>query len=289
MRKLLITISIELMAIIVISSFSLPSFSVVAQISNPSWQISITGLVSNPINFTLAQLATMPQTTISANLYCVDAPSIAIEGGDWQGVELWTLLTQAGISSSATKIAFRCIDGFSTDLTVDAAKSDSIIVAYTLNSGAITEVVRLVVPGHYGYKWADQITNIVAVNYDYLGTYESQGYPDDGLLTSTGLPPAPTPYIPYPPSVTPITTASPQPSSGASPTTLSPSPSTSSPTFPKSPRSSIVTQNLEIVGIIVAILIAVSGLTLFLKRRQNNPGSNPKNVQFTNACHAALF
>ena len=269
--KKLIVISIVLMIILIISSFNLPSYRVLAQVSAPSWPISITGLVSNPMNFTLAQLATMQQTTITANLYCVDAPSEALEGGNWQGVELWTLLTQAGISSSATKIAFYCEDGFSTDLTVDAAKSDSIIVAYSLNGVALDEVVRLVVPGHYGYKWADQITSIVAVNYDYLGTYESQGYPDDGLFTSN-LPPAPTPNIPFPASVTQIPTQRPSPSASPPPSFTS----TSSPTSPKSPKSSTVTQNLEIIGIVAAILITVLAVALFLKRRQINPVSPTK-------------
>ena len=186
MKKILFTLVMLLIACFLIGGFSFTEIGVNAQSFNPSWQFSITGLVSNPSNFTLANLQNMTQTNVSAVLVCVSSPSIGLEQGDWQGVKLWTLLTQAGISSSASKIALHAIDGFSCDLTIDVAKSDNVIVAYMLNGQPLSEVVRLVVPFHWGYKWINQITNIEAVDYDYKGTYESQGYSDDGIITPTG-------------------------------------------------------------------------------------------------------
>jgi DMSO/TMAO reductase YedYZ molybdopterin-dependent catalytic subunit len=165
LKQLFVLALIVLMLSLVFVSSGFSPFKVKAE----SWQINVSGLVSQQLNITLATLQAMPQTDVIATLFCVSAPTTPIEGSNWQGVKLWTLLSQAGISSSATKIAFYASDGFSTDLTIDVAQDPTIIVAYTLNDKPLGqgEIPRLVVPGHYGYKWIDQITSIVAINYDY--------------------------------------------------------------------------------------------------------------------------
>ena len=281
MKISFVLVLIILMISTVCISSGFYSFPVKAE-SNSSWQISVSGLVSTPLNFTLADLLAMPQTNVTATLFCVSAPTVPLEGGTWQGVKLWTLLSQAGISSTAFKIAFYASDGFSTDLTIDVAKDDNIIVAYMLNGTPLSqgEITRLVVPGHYGYKWVDQITSIVAVDFDYTGTYESQGYPDDGLLTSTNLPSFPTPEIPYPPSVTPTLanspTNTPKQSPSTSPTSLS---TTTSPTQPTSPASTLIAKNLKAVEITVAaILIAIAVTAFVLKRRKKQSFSSSLSV-----------
>ncbi len=252
-------LTILLITSVVLTAFSYAQFNVQAESSS---QIIINGLVSHPFNFTSADLQAMPQTTVQATLFCVSAPTTPLEKGNWQGVKLWTLLSQAGISSQATKIAFYASDGFSTDLTIDVAKDANIIVAYTLDGSPLTYGIRLVVPGHYGYKWINLITSIEVVDYDYKGTYESQGYPDDGLLGSLNLP-NPTPYIPYPPSITPLP-------GNSSTTTPIGSPQTSS-TIPAgtnstSPQSSTVPApvKLEAIGIVALILIGVAVVALVI-------------------------
>jgi hypothetical protein len=235
-----------------------------------SWQINVSGLVSQQLNITLATLQAMPQTNVSATLFCVSAPKTPLEGGNWQGVKLWTILTQAGISSGATKIAFYASDGFTTDLTVDVAQDPSIIVAYTLNGTPLGqgELTRLVVPGHYGYKWIDQIISIVAVNYDYTGTYESEGYPDDGLFTSTNLPSFPTPNIPYPPSVTPTPINSPTTTHLQSPTTSPTASTATNSSIRPTSSSNVMSGSFEVIMIIVAVLIAAVVFTIVLKRKK---------------------
>jgi DMSO/TMAO reductase YedYZ molybdopterin-dependent catalytic subunit len=171
MKKIPFALVMLFVASFLLAGFSSVEIGVNAQSINSSWQFNITGLVSNPSNFTLANLQNMTQTNVSAVLVCVSSPTTVLEQGSWQGVKLWTLLTQAGISSSASKIALHAIDGFSCDLTIDVAKGDNIIVAYLLNGQPLSEVVRLVVPFHWGYKWINQITSIEAVDYDYKGTY----------------------------------------------------------------------------------------------------------------------
>jgi hypothetical protein len=198
-----------------------------------NWQLSITGLVRTKYVMTVSDLRSRPQITEIASLACVDNPSASM-AGSWTGVSLAVLLQDAGMLPDATKIAFHAQDGYTTDLTIDAAQTQTIIVAYALNGQPISEDLRLVVPGAPGYKWIAYLTEIEVVNFDFLGKYESQGYADSVTIltvptgstspTATNTPSSlPMKNSPLPPTTSPI---SPTPSQ--SPTQLpEPYPSTS--------------------------------------------------------------
>lgn len=227
------------------------------------WQLTITGLVQNPTHYTLADLEAMPQTSEYAIIFCVDFPNTIVTQGTWTGVQLSYLLTQAGIDPTAIKIAFTASDGFSTDLTIEHAMQDDVILALQKDGEPLTEIVRLVVPNNWGYKWINKLTTIELVNYNYLGRWESRGYPDQATINTNNTNNQPTPYnpnipvptYPIPASPSPTTTpqnptqssspsASPQQSLTPNPTTTqtpSPTPSLTSTTSPSpyaSPTSS---------------------------------------------------
>jgi DMSO/TMAO reductase YedYZ molybdopterin-dependent catalytic subunit len=153
--------------------------------SGSEWGLVIDGLVQSPLNLTFDDLLAMPKTSVYAELYCVGNPRNVLEEGDWTGVRLGLLLEQAVVSPEAVKVAFYADDGFSTDLTPAAATSDDIILAYERDGEPLTETVRLVVPGRWGYKWIRDVTHIEVVDYDFQGLYESQGYSDEADISSS--------------------------------------------------------------------------------------------------------
>jgi hypothetical protein len=210
----LLTTIILLIIGLILAFFSSALFTVHADPSDSTWQLSVNGLVDHPSNFTLADLEAMPQTTVSAELYCVDYPTTVGAQGNWTGVKLWTLLNETGVLSGAVKVAFYATDGYSTDLAIDAAKADNIILAYAKDGAPLNEVLRLVVPGHWGYKWIAQVVNIEIVNYNFIGKWETVGYSDDGIITQSN----PSPISTYPlPPVQPAPPASPSASPKDSP------------------------------------------------------------------------
>ena len=71
-------------------------------------------------------------------------------------------------------------DGYKTDLTISQALNSHIIVAFRRDDSLLSERLRLVVPGKWGYKWISGLTHIQLVDYDFLGTWESKGYSDEG-------------------------------------------------------------------------------------------------------------
>src|SRR4030042_2911566 len=144
----------------------------------------------------------MPQTTVNAAIICVDFPNNVIVQGNWTGVNLWLLLEPAGVSPDAVKVAFYASDGFSTDLPVETAKREDIILAYEKDGAPLGETLRLVVPGKWGYKWISQVTRIELVDYDFKGFWESRGYSDAADIAG-GSPSESTPDYPQPSGIAP--------------------------------------------------------------------------------------
>ena len=142
------------------------------------------GLVESPVDLTLDDLRAMENTTEYVELYCVDYPTVPVEKGNWTGVRLGLLLEQAGVSPEAVKVAFYDDHGYSTDLTVATAMREDIILAYERDGMPLSEGLRLVVPGKWGYKWISGLTHIELVDYDFAGVWESRGYSDEADITA---------------------------------------------------------------------------------------------------------
>jgi hypothetical protein len=201
--------------------------------STPSWQLTITGLVEPSLNLTLSDIMAMPQTSEYAPLFCVDFPNTIVTAGNWTGVKLSYVLQQANVSDDAIKVAFHASDGYSTDLSIQTVMQDNIILAYQIDGIPLTEILRLVVPEHWGYKWISSLSSIELVNYDYLGKWETNGYPDEAVITTTArgnpvnqfnLPIITQTPIPSPLTTPNNTTLSPTDSALSTTTTTSPSP-----------------------------------------------------------------
>lgn len=148
------------------------------------WQLTVAGLVEHPLTLSWAEIISMPRSTVNAELICVDMPNHVIMEGNWTGVKLRLLLEKAGISPKAIKVGFYAEDGYSTDLTMETAIRDDIILAYEIDGEPLREVLRLVVPGKWGYKWISQVISIELVDYDFKGFWESRGYSDEAEMTS---------------------------------------------------------------------------------------------------------
>ena len=180
-----------------LAAVSVDSSNVGISSAYPEWQISVTGYVDNPLNLSWAEIVALPQITVNAELICVDWPGQVLMSGNWTGVKLRLLLELAGITPQALKVGFHATDGFSTDLTIETAMRDDIILAYELNGGPLTEVVRLVVPEKWGYKWIHHVGAIVIYSDDFLGQYESGGFSDEA---DVNVPSPPSRSIPEFPS-----------------------------------------------------------------------------------------
>ncbi|MFB3889809.1 MAG: molybdopterin-dependent oxidoreductase [Candidatus Bathyarchaeia archaeon] len=303
MKKLLHTTAAIAIISIAIACLSIMQTLPATYAAPADWQLIITGLVDHPLTLNLTEIISMPSTTENAVLYCVDQPSIPRAQGNWTGVTLRGILEKAGVQNATVKVAFYAADGYTTDLPIQRAMQDEVIVAYSLNGNPLMENLRLVTPDQWGYKWIAQITRIELVDYDYLGLWESNGYPDqaDALAPATpnrysfynpSFPPPPS-FTPTDAPNTPTSIPSPLPTAtptsaplSSAPTSPSPSPtltgtqinrptpsSTQQPVTgtgasTENPPNSSATLIVAILGAAVAAALAASAF--ILKRRSGN-------------------
>ena len=262
-------ITIILLMIIGLAYNPIPFVSPLNIDAGQNGQLIVTGLVDTPLNLTLAEITDMPQTTVNATLFCVDFPGNVVEDGNWTGVKLKTLLEMANPSADAIKVAFFASDGYSTDLSLQTAMRDDIIVAYQ-NNGEDLSSLRSVVPGKWGYKWVSQLTRIELVDYNFLGFWESRGYSDEANVSAgsstigTFSPPLPT-VSPPDPSLNnpPATSPSPSPSQ---PSITSPAPlDQATPTPEPSKSMSIPIEAVYAIAAIIAVALVL--VLTFVRKR----------------------
>ena len=253
-----ITIITLLLILTSLAYNSMPTAKSATDNGEVDWQLTVTGLVKNPLTLNWSEITSMSNTTVPAALICVDFPNRILLQGYWTGVKLQTLIEAAESSPSVIKVAFHAADGYSTDLTIETAKRNDVILAYKLNGTSLNDL-RLVVPGKWGYKWISQVTNIELVDYNFLGRWESQGYSDEADMSSGGLGFRDLQSLPKVNITSPAPTTTPSPSPS---TTPSPSPSPLAPSDQTTPTP----QPLEEMSIPTEAVyaIALSGIAVVL-------------------------
>ena len=134
-----------------------------------NWRLTVDGLVARPLSLPMATIRALPSRTQITRHDCVEGWSAI---GKWHGVPLATLLSAAGLKSSARYILFHCADNFgphryyeSIDL-VDAFHPQTIL-AWGMNDRLLPvpngAPLRLRVERQLGYKHAKYIERIEAV------------------------------------------------------------------------------------------------------------------------------
>ena len=154
-------------------------------IDNESYGLSVTGLVDNEMEYTYEDVVGNHQLFEKVvTLYCVEGWDATIL---WEGVLVRDLIEEAGVDSEAKVAIFYAVDGYSTSLPLDYIIDNDILMAYKMNDVVLPAErgfpFQLVAESKYGYKWIKWITEIkLSDDVDYLGYWESRGYPNDADL-----------------------------------------------------------------------------------------------------------
>ena len=168
-----------------ISDFRENSIKGPQHINASTYKLEIKGLVNRTIEYTYDQILDRFQKYQKVvTLYCVEGWSVKIL---WEGFLVNDLIKEAGVNSSAVGVIFYASDGYSTELPLDYITEHNIIIAYKMNELTIPPErgfpFELVAESQYGYKWIKWITTIeLTDNPDYLGYWESRGYPNNATL-----------------------------------------------------------------------------------------------------------
>jgi DMSO/TMAO reductase YedYZ molybdopterin-dependent catalytic subunit len=146
------------------------------------YALVVDGLVESPLKLTYNDLMSLPSVKIVTTLQCVSDPYFLKATVEWTGVRLSTILNMAGASENAIKVIAYGADGYTSDLPIWKAMEPDTIVAYMADGQPLLRnhgyPVRLVVPRWWGYKNVKWLVKLTVTNENYLGYWESVGYPD---------------------------------------------------------------------------------------------------------------
>lgn len=158
------------------------------QVATSSFMLIVDGLVDNPLTITYNELIKMPSKTIIDNIACVSDPYFLRATVQWTGVPLKYILNMAGVKPNATKIITYGADGYTSDLPLWKAMEDDTLVAYMADGQPLLTShgypIRLFVPRWWGYKSVKWLVKITVTDENYLGYWESRGYPDIAKMSS---------------------------------------------------------------------------------------------------------
>jgi DMSO/TMAO reductase YedYZ molybdopterin-dependent catalytic subunit len=150
-----------------------------------SYHLEVTGLVSNPREYTYDEVVGSYQNYKKlVTLNCVEGWSVNIL---WEGVLVRDLLEESGVLPDAKVVIFHAYDGYTTSLPLDYIMNNDIIMAYKMNDVIIPPErgfpFELVAESKWGYKWIKWITKIeLSDDENYRGFWESGGYSNSADL-----------------------------------------------------------------------------------------------------------
>lgn len=147
--------------------------------------LTVDGLVDQPATLSFADLAALPQTTISKDVQCVTG--WRVDDVTWSGVLLSDLLTHVGVASLGAAVQFGSFDGVYTEsLDMEQAMRADVLIATSMEGEPVSHdhggPVRLYVAPMYFYKsikWMDRVTVTDEV---VPGYWEERGYDIDAWV-----------------------------------------------------------------------------------------------------------
>ena len=227
--------------------------------------LTVVNLAETTFTFNSTQLQSMPTTTVTADLTCYGSP---VETGNWVGVQLSYLLSQAQLTSGVFSIQFSASDGYKVAIPIDLATNPEVIVAYQLNGQPLLEGLRLVLPGYNGAAWISMITVIAmspaGVDYPSVATV---GLPSGGSAPTTGTTPTSQPATTTPAPTTNLqTTPTPVP-----PNSAAPSPTASNNTAEHQTKTNVGIESQTPIFLAVAlaaVLLGAWGCVVYLRKKR---------------------
>ncbi len=146
------------------------------------WTLTVDGAVESPLTFRFDELLALPQVESTADFHCVTGWSVL--GLAWKGVRFEDVMALAMPTEAATHVMAHGHDGYSTNLPLEEALKDDVLLAHALRGEPLAPrlggPVRMVVPELYAWKGAKWLRRIEVMTHDRRGYWEIRGYSNTG-------------------------------------------------------------------------------------------------------------
>jgi DMSO/TMAO reductase YedYZ molybdopterin-dependent catalytic subunit len=146
------------------------------------WELTIDGLVENPITWGWTDFRTQPPFTDVSDIHCVTAWSRY--DNQWEGVSAKHILETVRPLADARHVIFHSYDGYTTNVALSVFDDADVLLAHSWEGKPLSVEhggpVRVIVPKFYFWKSAKWIKRIEFVAGDRPGFWEERGYHNEG-------------------------------------------------------------------------------------------------------------
>ncbi|MDR2213680.1 MAG: molybdopterin-dependent oxidoreductase [Pseudomonadales bacterium] len=167
------------------------------EVDAAGYTLKLTGLVDNPLEFTLDQLKARPRVEIDVGFECGGNGGGMFQGlignARWVGCSLRDLLREAGLRQDALEVVFYGHDkgtenirnlsveqSFGRSLHIDDALNANAILAWEMNGEPLPHYhgapLRLIVPGWYGVANVKWLAQIHVQDRRFMGRFMARDY-----------------------------------------------------------------------------------------------------------------
>jgi DMSO/TMAO reductase YedYZ molybdopterin-dependent catalytic subunit len=169
------------------------------RIDPDDWRLRVSGLVDRELDFALADLASMPQRTLTAFLECsgnsrsrfpTDPAKVegtnwgngAVGNAEWSGVPLVEVLERAGVKPGAVDVVAQGGDfeGMRRGLPMEVARDPNTLLATRMNGEPLPAAhggpVRLVVPGWGAIASTKWLVGLEVIDRPFDGYWNTDNY-----------------------------------------------------------------------------------------------------------------
>lgn len=170
----------------------------VQSVSAEDWQLTVGGMVENPITLTLDELRARARQEVDFTLECSGNNGLPFFWGGvgnarWAGTPLAPLLEEAGVQEGGIEVVFYGRDigelevreiairqPFARSMSLDDAMNPNNLLVYEMNGEALPEAngfpVRLITPGWYGVANVKWLSHIEVRPTRYMGHFMAREY-----------------------------------------------------------------------------------------------------------------
>jgi DMSO/TMAO reductase YedYZ molybdopterin-dependent catalytic subunit len=150
----------------------------VPKFDEAQWDLTVDGLVEAPFSVSYAELKSLPNVTVTADMHCVTGWTTL--DNQWEGVSFRTLAERARPKPEAAWVIAHSEQGYASNLSLQAMMEDDVLVAWGHGGEPLEPEhgfpLRLVVPQRYGWKSAKWVRRLEFTAENSRGFWEVRGY-----------------------------------------------------------------------------------------------------------------
>ncbi|MEO8727387.1 MAG: molybdopterin-dependent oxidoreductase [Acidobacteriaceae bacterium] len=143
-----------------------------------AWRLKVDGLVKQPGDYALGDIAALPKYTQNVKHVCVEGWDVI---GNFGGARIADFLNKVGADTSAKYLYVECADDYYESLDMQTALHPQSLLCYEMYGKPLERVhgapLGIRAPTKIGYKQAKYLTSIRVTNVlQKRGYWEDQGY-----------------------------------------------------------------------------------------------------------------